>query len=207
MSARTASQVAVITAAAALTGLVGYAFYFDYQRRNNPDFRKGLKKQQKKLAAAAEARTKAEKERNSKALREALATVQAEIPPTSPEEQEAYFQEQVAEGEKLSVQGPEFMVPAATHFYRALRVYPQPVELLMIYQKVVPAPIFALLLELTSLTGGGMGGAPPPGASLADIDEGEITGSPNGATSATSGSGSGMGSGGEWERLSDEERR
>jgi import receptor subunit TOM20 len=27
--------------------------------------------------------------------------------------------------------GPELHVEAATHFYRALRVYPQPVELLM----------------------------------------------------------------------------
>jgi import receptor subunit TOM20 len=74
--------------------------------------------------------------------------------PVSPEQQEAYFQEQVAEGEKLASQGesgadrrayvcarvtsadssfsgPDLYVEAATHFYRALRVYPQPVELLM----------------------------------------------------------------------------
>lgn len=48
--------------------------------------------------------------------------------------------------------GPENYVKAATHFYRALRVYPQPVELLMIYQKVCPEPVFQLVLKLTQLT-------------------------------------------------------
>ena len=31
--------------------------------------------------------------------------IQSEIPPTSPEQQEAFFQEQVAEGEKLAAMG------------------------------------------------------------------------------------------------------
>lgn len=42
MSGRTAAQVAGITALTAVTGLLGYAIYFDYQRRNNPEFRKGI---------------------------------------------------------------------------------------------------------------------------------------------------------------------
>ena len=74
-----------------------------------------------------------------------------------------------------------------------------------VYQKVCPAPVFALLLELTSLTGGATGtDAPPrPGASVTDIDDSSpIAGSPNGKSS-----GSGAGSGGEWERLSDEGRK
>ncbi|GFZ52104.1 hypothetical protein JCM24511_09877 [Saitozyma sp. JCM 24511] len=217
MSARSATQIALLTAATAVTGLVGYAVYFDYMRRNNPEFRKNIRKQHKKLAAEAETRAKEERERNTKALRAALVEIQMEDQPVSPEQQEAYFQEQVAEGEKLASQGPDLYVEAATHFYRALRVYPQPVELLMIYQKVVPPPVFALLLELTALTGGAAGGPgvsaastappPPPQASVADIDESSPAtstesaeaGSPNGAsaTSATS----------EWERVSDEGRR
>lgn len=32
-------------------------------------------------------------------------------------------------------------------FYRALRVYPSPVELIMIYQKTVPDPIFKVYLH------------------------------------------------------------
>jgi hypothetical protein len=38
-------------------------------------------------------------------LRQSLAAISGEIPPQSPEQQEAYFQEQVAEGEKLALMG------------------------------------------------------------------------------------------------------
>jgi import receptor subunit TOM20 len=44
MSARSATQIVLLTAATAVTGLVGYAVYFDYMRRNNPDFRKSIRK-------------------------------------------------------------------------------------------------------------------------------------------------------------------
>jgi hypothetical protein len=39
-------------------------------------------------------------------------------------------------------EGPEFAVEAALAFFRALRVYPSPVELIMIFQNTVPEPIF-----------------------------------------------------------------
>lgn len=38
--------------------------------------------------------------------------------------------------------GPGSHLDAALSFYRALRIYPSPVELVMIYQKTVPPPIF-----------------------------------------------------------------
>jgi len=38
--------------------------------------------------------------------------------------------------------GPDFHLASAMSFYRALRVYPSPVELIVIYQKTVPEPIF-----------------------------------------------------------------
>lgn len=38
--------------------------------------------------------------------------------------------------------GPEFHLQAALCFYRALRVYPSPVELIVIYQKTVPEDVF-----------------------------------------------------------------
>jgi len=37
------------------------------------------------------------------------------------------------------------------HFYRALRVYPSPVELIVIYQKTMPEPVFKIVMELTNL--------------------------------------------------------
>lgn len=47
--------------------------------------------------------------------------------------------------------GDTFYLPAALSFYRALRVYPSPVELIVIYQKTVPEPVFKIVMEMTSL--------------------------------------------------------
>jgi hypothetical protein len=64
-------------------------------------------------------------------LRNALASLNSEKFPTGPEAQESFFQEQVAMGEGLATQGPDAYVPSALSFYRALKVYPNPVELIM----------------------------------------------------------------------------
>lgn len=47
--------------------------------------------------------------------------------------------------------GPEFHVASAISFYKALKVYPAPTELAMIYQKTQPASVFALVMELIAL--------------------------------------------------------
>jgi import receptor subunit TOM20 len=67
-----------------------------------------------------------------------------------------------------------FEVAAALAFFRALRVYPAPVELIMIYQNTVPPNIFKIVMDLTNQdvspldkpVGGGVG----RGASDEDID-------------------------------------
>lgn len=41
--AQTAGRIALLTAGAVATGFVGYAIYFDYMRRNSPDFRRSLR--------------------------------------------------------------------------------------------------------------------------------------------------------------------
>lgn len=41
--ARTAGQIALITAGTLATGALGYAIYFDYMRRNSPEFRRSLR--------------------------------------------------------------------------------------------------------------------------------------------------------------------
>ncbi|KAL1413487.1 mitochondrial import receptor subunit tom20 [Vanrija albida] len=190
-----AGQIALITAGTAAAGLLGYVVYFDYMRRNSPEFRKGLRKQHKKIKQAADAAAKEQEIRDARVrplarvtdpadnqeLTLALVELELETPPSTPEQMEAYFQEHVATAEALAAQGPAEYVKAATHFYRALRVYPQPVELLMIYQKVCPEPVFQLVLKLTQLTSavnagaaaGGRGTAAPAQApaSVADIDD------------------------------------
>ncbi|EJT48680.1 hypothetical protein A1Q2_08292 [Trichosporon asahii var. asahii CBS 8904] len=171
-----AGKIALLTVGALTAGALGYAVYFDYMRRNSAEFRKGLKKQQKKVKQQQEAAAKHQAEADQRELTMALVELELEMPPSSPEQMEVYFQEHVATAEALAAKGPENYVKAATHFYRALRVYPQPVELLMIYQKVCPERVFQLVLKLTQLTAAAAGasaGAAPAAqpASVADIDD------------------------------------
>jgi MAS20 protein import receptor len=88
-----------------LTAIVAYAVYFDYKRRNDPGFRKQLKRESKRQAriqkeAAAE-QGKQQKEGIKAAVREAL----EEGFPADLEEREAYFMQQIAQGEQLAGEG------------------------------------------------------------------------------------------------------
>ncbi|KAF8204688.1 MAS20-domain-containing protein [Pholiota molesta] len=145
--------VAAVTVAA---GLAVYAVYFDYKRRNDAEFRKKLKKEKKRVQKVV-AETKQNEASASAssitpaALREAIQQIRTEASPTSPEEQEHYFMAQVAAGEKLALEGPSSYLPAAMAFFRALRVYPSPVELIVIYEKTIIEPVFKLIMDLTQL--------------------------------------------------------
>jgi import receptor subunit TOM20 len=82
-------------------------------------------------------------------LKASLIEISQETLPTSPQEREQYFMEQVAMGEGLAATGPANEVAAALCFYRALRVYPSPVELIMsksIHQ--ISSAIVSFLVEL-----------------------------------------------------------
>ncbi|KAJ3807669.1 hypothetical protein F5876DRAFT_47627 [Lentinula aff. lateritia] len=149
MSSRTTSVLTI--AGITVLSIAAYAVYFDYKRRNDVEFRKKLKKEKKRVDKSV-ASSKASLPSSPDAvgvdeLREALEQVKAEQVPISPEQKEAYFMTQVASGEQLSLQGPMFSLPAALAFYRALRVYPSPVELMVIYQKTVPEPIFKVTIH------------------------------------------------------------
>lgn len=60
------------------------------------------------------------------------------------------FMEQVAAGEALFAQGPANFLQAAVAFFRALKVYPAPMELVMIYQKAVPKEVFDIIMKLVA---------------------------------------------------------
>ncbi|KAI5453011.1 mitochondrial import receptor subunit tom20 [Naganishia albida] len=165
------TQLALTGLAVVATGFVGYAAWFDYKRRNDPVFRKNLKREHKKIHASAAKEEKVRKVKNTAMLKASLVEISKETLPTSPQEREQYFMEQVAMGEGLAAAGPINEVPAALCFYRALRVYPSPVELIMIYQKTVPASIFALLMELTSLDLEAGKDVPTAKPSAADVDD------------------------------------
>ena len=51
--------------------------------------------------------------------------------------------------ERAWLQGVLVHLPAACAFFRALRVYPSPVEFIMMVQSTLPAPIFKVCLTVT----------------------------------------------------------
>ncbi|ELU45509.1 MAS20 domain-containing protein [Rhizoctonia solani AG-1 IA] len=164
--------VVAVSAASAALAITGYLIYFDYKRRNDPGFRKKLRKfqvyvtssgtgihdysgKEKKKAAKnakdGEATTPAAPGRSQEELKGMLDQINAEPLPTLPAEREKYFMDHVGMGEQMLLRGPAFEVPAALAFYRALRAYPSPVEIIMIFQNTLPAHIFGLVMELASL--------------------------------------------------------
>ncbi|KAG8890492.1 hypothetical protein FRB98_007839 [Tulasnella sp. 332] len=150
ISARSAITMGAISV---VSGLIAYAAYFDYKRRNDPSFRKKLRKEKRRVDRSKPDNilTPGSSSRNTADIKEALAMIRNEQLPSSAEQKEQYFMESVQMGEQLATQGPAFEIPAALAFYRALRVYPSPVELIMIYQKTVPEPVFKIVMEMTSL--------------------------------------------------------
>jgi len=85
-----------------------------------------------------------------KLVRQAVDAANEEGFPSDPEEVEAYFMQEVARGEQLCQEGADAM-DAALCFYRALKVYPQPRELITIYDKTVPKPVLDVLAEMIAV--------------------------------------------------------
>ncbi len=143
MASTTPSQATSITTILlASTGVIlsaslAYALYFDHKRRSDPDFRKNLKKQQKKISRLNEEASKAAERSQKDKIRRMVEEANEEGFPKDPEEMESYFMQEVARGEGMCSDGSD-PVEAALCFYRALKVYPQPRELISIYDKTVP---------------------------------------------------------------------
>jgi len=86
------------------------------------------------------------------------------------EEREAFFNEQVMAGEMLS-QDPSKALESALAFYKGLKVYPAPGDLIRIYDSTVPKPILDILAEMIAYdsTLDIRTPAAPAGINLADI--------------------------------------
>jgi mitochondrial import receptor subunit TOM20 len=89
---------------------VAYAVYFDYKRRNDPEFRKQLKRESRRQARiareAAEKQGEQQKEKIRAAVREAI----EEGFTTDNDEREAFFMQQIAEGEQLAGEGTSYEI-------------------------------------------------------------------------------------------------
>jgi import receptor subunit TOM20 len=127
-----AASVGVVAASC-----IAYALYFDHRRRTDPDFRRSLKREAKKIQKAQKAQAEASAAGRVKDIRKAVEEIANEPVPTSPEEIEATFLNELSTGEKLSTDDSQ-QLESAKAFYRALKVYPSKSELISLYERTVP---------------------------------------------------------------------
>ncbi|KAG8928705.1 hypothetical protein FRC02_006580 [Tulasnella sp. 418] len=175
----TTRTVATVAGVTAIGGIIAYAAYFDYKRRNDTAFRKKLKKEKKRVERSKPAAASAGKGHSMEEIKNALQIIRDEALPSSPEAREQYFMDNVAMGEQLCARGPAFEIPAALSFYRALRVYPSPVELIMIYQKTVPDSVFEIVMEMTKLDVSAPASTAPSASATDEVVEPKAAQSPS----------------------------
>ncbi|CAI6089830.1 unnamed protein product [Clonostachys chloroleuca] len=147
---------------------VVYVAYFDFQRRKNPEFRRNLRRNERKQARAEKEEAEASTKRQREAVKLLVDEAVYEGFPTGVEEREAYFNEQVMTGEMLS-QDPSKKVESALAFYKGLKVYPAPGDLIKIYDSTVPKPILDILAEMIAYDSSLDIRPRPGGINLADI--------------------------------------
>lgn len=153
------SKVFGITALAA-TAAIGYAVYFDYQRRNSVDFRKTLKKKAVKHQKQSQKAQKETKKSKFEAAKKAVEDDLAVNPlPTALADKEPYFVSQLSMGEQLAAL-PDKQIEAALCFYKALAVYPNPTDILGVLQKVTPEEIYETVVMMIAAR------PPPPVSSV-----------------------------------------
>lgn len=163
--------------AAVAVASLAYLVYFDQKRQSDPAFRKKLradrKKAEKKLeerkreaatAAAASRRTSASPAGGpaGRALNdEYIKQLEEEPFPKSQAEKEVYFMKHLDVGTELLSKGPKYYDAAAKCFIRVLKIYHDPMQLLMIIESTVPPAVFSLIMDLMAKDVGmaGAGGA------------------------------------------------
>jgi hypothetical protein len=85
--------------------LLAYAIYFDHRRRNDPNFRKALRREHRRQAKAAKEEAEAQGALQREAIKAAMAEAKEEGFPTDAEEKETFFMSEVSRGEQLCQEG------------------------------------------------------------------------------------------------------
>ena len=88
-----------------LTCCSAYAAFFDYKRRNDPDFRRALKKESRRQAKVAKEEAEIQGKQQREDIKRAVQEAIEEGFPTDIEEKEAFFMQQIANGETLASDG------------------------------------------------------------------------------------------------------
>lgn len=82
--------------------------YFDYQRRHNPEFRKALKRDARRQARKAKEENEAQGKRMKEEIKAVVQETLEEGFPTDIEEKEAYFLQQISQGEQMANDGKKY---------------------------------------------------------------------------------------------------
>lgn len=90
------------------TRRIAYAVYFDHKRQTDPEFRKTLKRNNRRLARAVKEEEEAQGAQQRESIKKALQKAKEEGFPADLEEKESYFMGQVAKGEGLVAEGMLF---------------------------------------------------------------------------------------------------
>ncbi|KAK3813404.1 MAG: MAS20 protein import receptor-domain-containing protein [Benniella sp.] len=144
------STIVAVTVGTLAVATVGYAIYFDQKRRNDPEFRRKLKKEKKRAQKQQKEEEKKKVVSIAQMIEQALESIKEDEFPTLPEEREKFCMEQLSTGEALLSRGPEAYGIAAICFYKALKVYQAPTELVMVYQKTIPPEVFTVVMGMLS---------------------------------------------------------
>ncbi|CCF60498.1 hypothetical protein KAFR_0K01440 [Kazachstania africana CBS 2517] len=167
-----------MTAAVAVASFTGYALYFDHKRRSDPQFRRELKNRVKKQRQQEKLNKEAEQKLKVQKVTDFLTEELVKDPvSTDPSQRETVFTSNIEQGERLSmIPGNE--MEAAAKFYKALTVYPNPADLLGIYQRSVPDNVYEFIVlmiavlpptNVSSFLNGGASKNEPP--IISEIDE------------------------------------
>jgi len=143
------STIVSISVGTVVTGLVAYAVYFDYRRRNDPEFRKQLKRESRRQARIAKEEAEIQGKQQREEIKSAVQEALEEGFPTDIEEKEQFFMQQIAQGEAMAGDGSD-PIGAALCFYKGLKVYPEPQSLIGIYDNTVPKDILEILAVMVA---------------------------------------------------------
>ncbi|KAI1076788.1 mitochondrial import receptor subunit tom-20 [Whalleya microplaca] len=163
------NTLVTISAATVGTGLLAYAVYFDYQRRRDPNFRRNLRREERRQVRAEKEQSVAETKQKRKDIQRAVDDANDEGYPDGVNEREQFFMDHVQQGEILAAD-PTKTMEAALAFYKGLKVYPSPGDLISIYDKAVDKRVLDVLAEMIAYDKNmDIGGPLPAGVNLSDL--------------------------------------
>ncbi|KAJ3098631.1 hypothetical protein HDU97_003896 [Phlyctochytrium planicorne] len=127
---------------------IGYLIYFDQRRQYDADFRKRLRKERK---LAAKVRQEEDQKAKLRAKTNDFLDEEDDKLPTTDEEKQKYLSKQLILGEQLLSKGPSHYRAAATCLYRAIKIYPEPLKLLMAFQETVPPSVLEMIMGMMAM--------------------------------------------------------